>query len=285
MQQRCAVALLSCAALLLSGCATNRWVCATIGGLAGGAGGVAVSDPDDHEERAAAIGVVGAALGAYLGYHWCGAQRVNQSPSVRLNMDPTRGDPPLNVDYRAVGNDPDGTITGYFWDFGDGSTSSEQNGTHTYREPGTYLARVTVTDSDGATSTAERQIIVAGAEEEEAAPVVQRRIVLRGVNFGFDSADIGEDSQSILDVAVQALRENSGVQVEVAGHTDSTGPEAYNQGLSERRARAVLDYLEAGGISRSRLSSVGYGESQPVADNSTRDGRAQNRRVELNIPE
>jgi outer membrane protein OmpA-like peptidoglycan-associated protein len=73
------------------------------------------------------------------------------------------------------------------------------------------------------------------------------------------------------------------VSVEVAGHTDATGTDEYNQGLSERRARSVVDYLVGKGIDRSRLDAVGRGESQPVADNGTRDGRAQNRRVELNV--
>jgi OOP family OmpA-OmpF porin len=69
--------------------------------------------------------------------------------------------------------------------------------------------------------------------------------------------------------------------VEVQAHTDATGPDAYNQSLSERRARAVRDYLVRGGVSGGRLTIQGFGASQPLADNSTRDGRAQNRRVEL----
>jgi len=69
----------------------------------------------------------------------------------------------------------------------------------------------------------------------------------------------------------------------VGGHTDSYGTEEYNMGLSVRRARAVADYLVAGGIDRSRLRVEGYGETQPVASNDTEDGRAQNRRVELSV--
>jgi len=112
-----------------------------------------------------------------------------------------------------------------------------------------------------------------------------RRIVLRGVNFGFDSDAIRPEDQAILDAAIEALTENPAVQVEVAGHSDSTGPESYNQGLSERRAKGVQEYLRKGGVSGQQLDSIGEGEGNPVADNATRDGRAQNRRVELNIRE
>jgi OOP family OmpA-OmpF porin len=107
--------------------------------------------------------------------------------------------------------------------------------------------------------------------------------VLRGINFAFDSAQIGAEAEPVLDVAAQELRDNPDVRVEVAGHTDSVGDEAYNEGLSQRRAAAVADYLAGKGIDRSRLDTAGYGESSPVADNSTADGRAQNRRVELNV--
>jgi len=87
----------------------------------------------------------------------------------------------------------------------------------------------------------------------------------------------------VLDAGVEVLKENPGTSIQVAGYTDSVGTDAYNQGLSERRANAVLDYFVSHGIEASRLTAVGYGESNPVADNSTADGRAQNRRVELNV--
>jgi OOP family OmpA-OmpF porin len=84
-------------------------------------------------------------------------------------------------------------------------------------------------------------------------------------------------------VAVDELEANPGVNVEVSGHTDATGADDYNQGLSERRANSVLQYMVSKGIDAGRLTSVGHGESIPVADNGTRDGRAQNRRVELDV--
>lgn len=111
----------------------------------------------------------------------------------------------------------------------------------------------------------------------------KRRIVLRGVNFDFDEATIRPDGKAVLDEGIRALNEEPGVTISVEGHTDSVGSDHYNEGLSERRAHAVADYLAAGGIKRSRMSTVGLGEAKPVASNETEDGRAQNRRVEFRI--
>ncbi len=125
--------------------------------------------------------------------------------------------------------------------------------------------------------------------EEPLPPVVEEvvaeRIVLRGVNFDFDKWEIRPDAAVILDEVVSILSGGPGVKVRVEGHTDATGPEAYNQGLSERRAASVRRYLAEGGIAASRLTSAGFGESQPIATNDTREGRALNRRVELKVLE
>ena len=110
----------------------------------------------------------------------------------------------------------------------------------------------------------------------------EEKIVLRGVNFDFDKADIRPDAAVILDEAASLLGQSSG-SVSVGGHTDSVGADAYNQGLSERRAAAVKDYLVGKGVDSSRLSTAGYGEANPIASNDTADGRALNRRVELNL--
>jgi OOP family OmpA-OmpF porin len=107
------------------------------------------------------------------------------------------------------------------------------------------------------------------------------RIVLRGVNFAFDSAEIDPSSSVVLDAAADQLKECPNVAVRVEGHTDSVGSDSYNQGLSERRAEGVDSHLVGRGVSASRLTAVGFGESQPVASNDTDEGRALNRRVEL----
>lgn len=103
------------------------------------------------------------------------------------------------------------------------------------------------------------------------------------VTFAVDSADINSKFYPILDSVGLVLEEFDQTFVEVAGHTDSSGPSDYNQELSERRAASVADYLVSRGIDRQRLITVGGGENYPIATNSTAAGRAQNRRVELTI--
>jgi outer membrane protein OmpA-like peptidoglycan-associated protein len=122
------------------------------------------------------------------------------------------------------------------------------------------------------------------------APAVDRCaevIRLRGVNFDFDRAEIRSDAAVILDEAAMllsdALRDCPSRSVSVEGHTDATGADSYNQGLSERRAGSVLDYLAGRGVPVSQLSSRGFGETTPIATNETREGRALNRRVELRL--
>jgi len=114
-------------------------------------------------------------------------------------------------------------------------------------------------------------------------PAPVRKIVLRGVNFDFDKSNIRADARPILDEAVRTLAGEPDINISVEGHTDNIGTDAYNEKLSLRRAHAVADYLTKGGITRSRMTVKGYGESKPVASNATADGRAQNRRVELRI--
>ncbi len=104
---------------------------------------------------------------------------------------------------------------------------------------------------------------------------------LRGVNFAFDRAEITPDSGVVLDVAAEQLRTCGDMAVDVIGHTDSIGPAEYNQGLSERRADAVKQFLVGAGVAPSRMRTQGRGEEDPIASNETADGRAQNRRTEL----
>lgn len=106
------------------------------------------------------------------------------------------------------------------------------------------------------------------------------------IQFELDKADIKSESHGLLDEIVQVLRENPQItKVDVNGHTDSDGDDKYNQGLSDRRAKAVVTYLTGHGIDASRLSSKGFGESKPIADNATAAGKEQNRRVEFLIVE
>ncbi len=107
--------------------------------------------------------------------------------------------------------------------------------------------------------------------------------VVKGLYFAVDSATIDTAGQRGLDEVAQVLRANPELRVQIGGHTDATGSDAYNRALSDRRAAAARSYLVAAGISETRLESQGYGESQPAADNTTADGRRANRRTELSI--
>ncbi len=103
------------------------------------------------------------------------------------------------------------------------------------------------------------------------------------VTFATDSSDLSPAFFEVLNSVGKVLKEFDQTVVEVAGHTDSTGTEAYNQGLSERRASSVSQYLQARGINSQRFITVGMGELRPIADNSTVDGRQANRRVEITM--
>ena len=103
--------------------------------------------------------------------------------------------------------------------------------------------------------------------------------------FDFDSDVLKEEGKVALHELGDDIKAKSGkvVDIDVNGHTDSTGPEDYNQGLSERRAQSVADYLIAEGIDASIIDVSGEGESNPIASNDTREGRAENRRVDVNV--
>jgi len=103
--------------------------------------------------------------------------------------------------------------------------------------------------------------------------------------FEFDSAKLTDSVSERLDNLANFLNEYPQAQVGITGYTDSSGPAAYNLKLSERRAQAVADYLIAAGIDADRFTVAGMGEENPVADNSTHEGREKNRRVEVVVPE
>jgi outer membrane protein OmpA-like peptidoglycan-associated protein len=103
------------------------------------------------------------------------------------------------------------------------------------------------------------------------------------VTFQTDSSDLNPQFFEVLDSVASVVQQYDKTVIEVAGHTDSTGSASYNQALSERRAATVASYIHNRGISRDRILAFGQGQSQPIADNSTPTGRAQNRRVELTL--
>lgn len=193
------------------------------------------------------------------------------------SADPAGGTVPVTV--RFSGSSDGGCLpASYSWDFRDGSFSSDRNPSHTYETAGNYAATLTVTDSRG--NTCQKTVSVK-SEAEEFIPTPEKPVILRGVNFEFDKAVLLADSKLILDRVAASLIAHPEVKVEVAGHTDSDGSDAYNLKLSDRRAKSVRDYLITKGVPAARLTANGYGESRPTADNTTVEGRAENRRVEL----
>lgn len=125
----------------------------------------------------------------------------------------------------------------------------------------------------------------AGAQVDVRGCEIREEIRLPGVNFETNSDRLLPGAEGVLADAAETLRRNPTIRVEVAGHTDSVGAAEYNESLSQRRAETVRDYLISRGVASDRLSARGYGELEPIADNSTAAGRAQNRRVVLRIVE
>ncbi len=106
---------------------------------------------------------------------------------------------------------------------------------------------------------------------------------LKNIYFDFDKATLKSESFIELNKVVEFLKQNSHVEIEIAGHTDSKGADTYNQNLSQGRSQSVVDYLSSQGIDSSRLTAHGYGESKPIDTNETDEGRANNRRVEFTV--
>ena len=115
------------------------------------------------------------------------------------------------------------------------------------------------------------------------APVEEEVIVFSNITFDFDKAVIRPEYRDILREAAQIIKDRPETTVLIEGHTCNIGPAEYNMGLSQRRAQSVSDFLEAEGVSGNRLETIGYGLTRPRFDNNTREGRALNRRVEMQL--
>lgn len=114
------------------------------------------------------------------------------------------------------------------------------------------------------------------------APAARRELMtMRGAHFAFDKSNLTKAAKDTLQQAVAILKEQPDIRIEIQGHTDNVGSDAYNQALSERRAASVKAFLIEQGIAASRITTVGFGESRPVAENDTAAGRALNRRVAI----
>jgi outer membrane protein OmpA-like peptidoglycan-associated protein len=126
-----------------------------------------------------------------------------------------------------------------------------------------------------------QQEVVADAATMDNAIKQNGHVAVYGIHFNTGKADILPDSESTLNEIVKLMQQDAALQLRIEGHTDNQGNAGANQALSEKRAQSVVAWLTAHGVPAARLTAKGFGQTKPVADNSTEDGRAKNRRVEL----
>lgn len=295
-----------CLIPVIAGCSSSGqvidgWSNCVIGGAAAGAAAGAVVD------GGAPGAIVGAGVGAFAGAILCGdydtdgdgvpdsADRCPDTPkgvAVDANGCPVDSDGDGVADYQdkcpntpagttvdangcALDSDGDGvpdssdrcpgTPAGVKVDANGCALDDDGDGVPNYRDDCPGTPRGTAVDSNGCAV----------------------KVAIMYIHFAFDSAQImldKGDTGPSLAKAIQLLSERPGDRVRIVGHTDNVGSDSYNQTLSERRAAAVRQYLiDNGGINASRMESEGRGESQPSVSNQTEEGRAQNRRVELEL--
>jgi outer membrane protein OmpA-like peptidoglycan-associated protein len=178
----------------------------------------------------------------------------------------------------SASSDPDGDPLSYTWDFGDGTPPAKTTlarTTHSYARIGGYTVKVTVEDGRGGSCTATASL-----------PVVQKFTLTEKagkVLFDFNKATLKPEAKSQLAGVLGVLKDQPGAQVDIAGHTDSVGSDAYNLKLAKARAESVANYLVQNGVPRQNIRTESFGKRQPVASNETAEGRAQNRRVEITV--
>lgn len=243
------------AALILTACSSveekNPTACIVGGGIIGGIAG-----------SAAFAGVIpGAATGAGVGAVLCSLDASEPTPE------------PMEMAAAAADSDGDGVP----------DTEDQCPGTPAGVSVDAFGCPADA-DGDGVPDDRDRCLNTPrGVTVDSSGCPVADEVVLTidRLNFAFDSAELTPSARAALDAAVDVIRDNSAVELDLVGYTDSTGPAAYNQRLSERRAQAAVDYLVSRGVPAGQLRAIGQGESSPVASNDTRDGRAKNRRVEL----
>jgi len=243
---------IAAAALLASGCASvpaEKWQnCAIAGAAIGGAAG---GFGDDHDRSDLLLSAVG---GAIIGGTVCA-----------LMADDEAAPAPLDSDQDGVVDSLDEcptTPAGVAVDAKGCALDSDNDGVADYKDQCPESAAGAVVNELGCANA----------------------LVLEGVNFHTNSANLTEEAKAILlPIATGHHKYHSNVELLIAGHTDSQGAAAYNQQLSQKRAEAVVAFMIEHGCDATKLTAIGQGESQAVADNATKEGRAQNRRVELSV--
>ena len=250
----------------------SPFVCGIAGGLIGGGVGYATSGDSDEDTGAAIGGVAGATAGALLCADYSSDVMDSDGDGVPDDRDQCPNTP-AGVAVDAVGCplDTDGDGVPDYMDQCPGTPAGVE---------GNAQGCPLDSDGDGVPDYQDQcPDTPAGAEVNSLGCVED--LVLRDVNFEFDSAQLTPSAEAILDGVSEKLMTNDQLRIRLEGHTDSVGPAAYNKELSQRRADSVKSYLVNKGFSADNITTIGYGEEQPVASNDTAEGRAQNRRVEL----
>jgi OOP family OmpA-OmpF porin len=250
----------------------SPFVCGIAGGLIGGGVGYATSGDSDEDTGAAIGGLAGATAGALLCADYSSDVMDSDGDGVPDDRDQCPNTP-AGVAVDAVGCplDTDGDGVPDYMDQCPGTPAGVE-----VNAQGCPLD----SDGDGVPDYQDQcPDTPAGAEVNSLGCVED--LVLRDVNFEFDSAQLTPSAEAILDGVSEKLMTQDQLRIRLEGHTDSVGPAAYNKELSQRRADSVKSYLVNKGFSADNITTIGYGEEQPVASNDTAEGRAQNRRVEL----
>lgn len=250
----------------------SPFVCGIAGGLIGGGVGYATSGDSDEDTGVFIGGVAGATAGALLCADYSSDVMDSDGDGVPDDRDQCPNTP-AGVAVDAVGCplDTDGDGVPDYMDQCPGTPAGVE-----VNAQGCPLD----SDGDGVPDYQDQcPDTPAGAEVNSLGCVED--LVLRDVNFEFDSAQLTPSAEAILDGVSEKLMTNDQLRIRLEGHTDSVGPAAYNKELSQRRADSVKSYLVNKGFSADNITTIGYGEEQPVASNDTAEGRAQNRRVEL----
>lgn len=262
MSKKLSLITLICITSFIAGCATtggpSSSAAKALCGITMATGGAGIGTVIKNDPAATAGGIL---VGSLVGYFLCGDDEEPVKVAEKPMAEPM---PPADSD-------------------GDGVTDDKDQCPNTPR--GTAVNSVgCALDSDG-------DGVVDGSDDCPNTPRGQSvndrgcHVIfsLEGVNFAYDSAVLTSAATTKLNAAVAMLKANAGIKIRIEGHTDSRGSDAYNMSLSDRRAASVLSFLTSNGINASRLTSVGLGESSPVASNETDAGRAQNRRVDFRV--